>query len=420
MYQIYRLISILVYPFIKLLLKKRISKGKEDPVRFKEKLGIYKLNRPKGRLIWFHAASIGEFNAILPIIKNISEAFPKLNILVTTVTLTSAKLAANNLPKNAFHQFAPLDCDNIVRKFINYWQPNLVIWTESEFWPNLLYRAKDQAKVLLINARLSEKSYRRWSYAKALARLVLNCFSLILAQNEESKVFIEKLGIKDVINSGNLKFIAANFSYNQQDFKKLEQELQNRIVVMAASTHPGEEEIFIKIQANLKFIYPKLLMIIAPRHPERKSEVIDKINIKHLNFVTRSSEVEVTPNTDILLVDTIGEFGLFYRLTKIVAMGGSWCKIGHNFIEPAKLRNIIIFGPRMDNSREVAELFLERKAAILAENQESIQQVIEEYIINPKNFFAIQDNAESTVNEMEKVQEVVMNSLRPFLSDLER
>lgn len=416
MYQIYKFISILIYPFIKLLLLKRVANKKEDPDRYLEKLGYTDIIRPSGKIIWFHAASIGEFNAILPIIRSISSNSPSLNILVTTVTLTAAKIAKDNLPKNAIHQFAPLDCYNIIKKFIDYWKPDLTIWTESEFWPNMLVLASNRANLLLINARLSENSFSKWVFAKPLAKFILSLFNLILTQNKESKDFINKLGVENVIESGNLKFIAENFIFDSKEIDSLKKQTKDRTILMAASTHPGEEEMFIQIQQNLKD--KDLLTIIAPRHPNRTKEMIELLKEYQINFITRSSKDKITKNTEILLVDTLGEFGLFYRLSNIVCVGGSWTRIGHNFIEPAKLRNIIILGPNMNNSREVSDLFINKKAAIVAKNSSEIEENVKNYILAPQTFYTYQDNAENTVNEMNKVKTVVMNYIQPYLNKI--
>lgn len=399
------------------LLLRRVKNKKEDPNRFQEKLGYQTVKRRKGRLIWFHAASIGEFNAILPIIRIIASEYPNFNILVTTVTMTAAQIAEKNLPKNAIHQFAPLDCYNIVKRFIEYWQPDLVIWTESEFWPNMLILARRYSKILLINARLSERSFTKWNYVSSFARYILNNFSLILAQNQESKIFIEKLGVQNAIESGNLKFVAENFVFDSEEVDTLKKQIKDRIVVMAASTHPGEEEIFVQIQENLKE-YP-ILMVLAPRHPTRKEEVVEILKKYKINFITRSSKDKITSDVKVLLVDTLGEFGLFYRLSKIVCIGGSWTKIGHNFIEPAKLGNLIIFGPNMDNSREVSDFFLKKEAAISAKNIIEIEEIIKNYILDPQIFYNYQKNAENAVNEMNKVKEIVMARIRPYIIEIQ-
>ncbi len=418
MYKIYKIISYLVYPLIILLLSLRVQKGKEDSDRYKEKLGFFKTKRPAGKLIWFHAASIGEFNAILPIIKSIAEEFPSLNILVTTVTATAAKIAQNNLPKNAIHQFSPLDCYNIVNRFFDYWQPNLVIWTESEFWPNMLMLCKKRAKLLLINARLSQKSFAKWNLVKPLAKFVLDSFSLILAQSKETKLLLEQFNIKHVEYFGNLKFIAANFTFNLDEVSKIKNQIKNRIVLMAASTHPGEEEMFAKLQQDLKAKYPQLLSVVAPRHPNRREGVLEVFKQFNLKVVTRSSKEAVTDNTDILLVDTIGEFGLFFRLSEIACTGGSWHRIGHSFIEPAKLKNLIIFGPQMDNSREVADEFLAKGGAIEANNIEEIEKIVTAYIENPHSFDHFKEKGGKIVDEMNEVKEKVLIAIRPYVVEV--
>lgn len=416
MYKLYQLISLLIYPFIRILLLIRILKGKEDSSRYKEKLGITSVKRPSGKLIWFHAASIGEFNAILPIIKEIDEKYPKINILLTTVTLTSANIAKNNLPNKVISQFMPFDCINIVKKFISYWQPNLVIWTESELWPNIINMAHKQCPLLLINARISLKSFSRWYLAPKFANFILSKFSLILAQSYETKSLFEKLGIKDVLCIGNLKYMAANFVFDENELAKIKDQIKNRIVLMAASTHPGEEEIFATTHINLKKQYPQLLTIIAPRHPNRIDEV--KNTLSNLNVITRSSKEAINSSTDILLVDTIGEFGLFFRLSEVVCIGGSWKKIAHSFIEAAKLKNLVIFGPNMNNSREVADEFLEKGAAIFAINQQEIELTLESYIKNPDKFNIFKDNGEQIVDKMSQVKEKIFIKIAPFIDKL--
>ena len=418
MYNIYKFLSFIIYLFICLLLFWRVLRGKENNIRCIEKLGYYKVSRPKGKLVWFHAASLGEFNAMLPVIKSISEEYPENHILVTTVTLTAANVAKHNLPENAIHQFAPFDCINIVNRFLKHWKPNLVIWTESEFWPNLLVLCREKTKLLLINARLSQKSYYRWSYFRSLAEFVLGSFSLILAQNKETKESLEKLGVKNVIYAGNLKFVAANFAFNKMEAKKIKNQLNNRLVLMAASTHPGEEEMFALLHRNLKQQYPDLLTMIAPRHPIRTEEVLKMLNQMKLEVVTRTSREEISASTDVFLIDTVGELGLFYHLSEIVCTGGSWSKIGHSFIEPAKLKNLIIFGSHMENSREVADDFLNREAAIYAKNGIELEKIILEYIKNPEKFNKFKDNGAKIVDEMNQVKEQVLEKIRPYTNKL--
>lgn len=416
MYQLYKFLSLLIYPFIKLLLSNRVKNGKEHSERYVEKLGYTTKIRPEGKLIWFHVASIGEFNAVLPIIREISNKYPKVYILVTTVTLTAAHIAENNLPHNAFHQFAPLDCYNIIKRFLDYWHPDLTIWTESEFWPNTLTLTAKHSKILLINGRLSQKSYQKWRIVSFFAKKILSNFSLILTQNKESKIFLQLLGLKGIIELGNLKFVADNFAFNEDEIDNLKKQIGTRIVLMVASTHPGEEEIFAQIHKNLKQY--NILTIIAPRHPIRKNEVIEMLTKEKISFITRSSKEKIKDKTDVLLVDTLGEFGIFYRISNIVCVGGSWTRVGHNFIEAAKLKNLIIFGPNMENSREVADFFLEQKASIEAKKPNEIEKIIRHYIYAPKNFSNYSDNATKIVYEMNKVKEVVMDYIDPYIKEI--
>jgi 3-deoxy-D-manno-octulosonic-acid transferase len=418
MYNVYRIISFLVYPFIYILLLWRVLRGKENGTRYTEKLGYYKISRPKEKLIWFHAASIGEFNAMLPVINSISEEYPNISLLVTTVTVTAANIAKHNLPENAIHQYAPLDCINIAKRFIDYWQPNLVIWTESELWPNLLKLCNKRSQLLLINARMSKKSFDKWYTYKSLATFVLNNFSLILAQSKETKKFLESLGAKNVIYAGNLKFVAANFAFDEPEANKIKKQIKNRLVIMAASTHPGEEEMFALLHRNLKQKYPNILTIIAPRHPVRTDEILKLLKKLKLNTVTRSSKAKIENDVDIFLTDTVGEFGLFYHLTEIVCTGGSWSKVGHSFIEPAKLKNLIIFGPNMQNSREVADEFLLRKAALTAANGIELEKIMLEYIEDSKKFDMLKSNGEKIVDEMNQVKEKVLKKIRPYVDIL--
>lgn len=418
MYKLYKFLSIIAYPFVYILLLWRVLRGKENANRFTEKLAYYKVTRPKGKLIWFHAASIGEFNAMLPLMNSIAEEFPDIHSLVTTVTVTSANVAKHNLPDNALHQFAPLDCYNIAQRFIEYWHPDLIIWTESELWPNLLKLCRKQSKIMLINARMSQVSFEKWLKFQSLAKFVLSNFSLILSQSKETKSYLERLGAENVLYKGNLKFVAVNFAFDSNEVRKMKKFTNNRIVVMAASTHPGEEEMFALLQRNIRKVNRKFLTIIAPRHPSRTEEVIKILKQLKLNVITRTSRAEITDEVDVLLVDTVGEFGLFYHLTEVVCTGGSWSKIGHSFIEPAKLKNLIIFGPHMENSREVANEFLEKKGAITAANGLELEKIIIDYSENPEKYLPYKETGEKIVDEMNQVKDKVLEKIRPFINSL--
>lgn len=416
--KIYYYISFIIYPLVLLNLKLRVMSGKENKLRFREKLGFTDKLRPAGPLIWFHAASIGEFYAILPVIKTIKDSFPSINILLTGVTITSAEIAQKNLPPGVIHQFAPLDCPNICNKFIMHWKPNLVIWTESEIWPNLLIKAQKNSKLLFINARISFKSYGKWLTIKSFAQYILSLFDLILAQSTETKDYLLNLGAKNVECFGNLKFVASNFNYSEGELIDLKNQLADKSIVMAASTHPGEEEMLVGVYKNLKIIYPNLFLIIAPRHPSRAASVLEFLTSAKINVITRSSNQKIDSKTDVFLIDTLGEFGLFYRLTEVVCMGGSWSRIGHSIIEPAKLDNLIIFGPNMDNSREVAASFLSHKAATFAKDSDEISNIIKIYLDDKSKFTSYKANAKSLVEKMEQVMPQVMEKITPYIQEI--
>jgi 3-deoxy-D-manno-octulosonic-acid transferase len=410
MYQIYRFLSWLIYPLVIVLLYLRMIKGKEDKQRFKEKLGRYKIMRPKGKLIWFHTASIGEFNAMLPIINFLAL---KNQILVTTVTITAAKIAQGNLPENAIHQYMPLDSIICVKRFLKHWEPDLIIWTESEIWPNIILTSK--VNKILVNARISARSFKKWQYCKNFAQTILNSFTLILAQSKETQQYIEALGGSSEY-LGNLKFVANNFSYNEVELAAMQEQLKNRKVLMLASSHPGEEEMFKLVHNEVKQQHPQLLTIIAPRHPNRINEVMQSLT--GLNIALRSKKDTINSDTDILLVDTLGEFGLFFRISNIVCTGGSWKKIAHSFLEAAKLGKLILVGPNVSNSREVCENFINEKAAIFAQNEQEIVKIVNDYLNNPDDFNLYSHNAEILIEEMGQVKEKIIAKILPFVDKL--
>ena len=418
MYKIYRFLSLIIYPFLWLLASYRIKINKEESSRVKEKFGFYNKPRPSGKLIWFHCASVGEFYSIIPLLKKITESYPQYFILLTTVTITAADIAKKNLPANCFHQFAPFDSIICVRRFLKHWTPNLILFTESEFWPNMISEANSYGPIILINGRMSFKSFKKWQYAKKLLSYLLEKFSLILVQSIETQNYFREFTNKNILYLGNLKYVAANFNYNQELLKKLQLLTSSKTILMLASSHPGEEIIFFRMQQNLKIQFPELITIIAPRHINRTLDIITQAKDFSLNLVLRSNYQQIDQATDIILIDTMGEFGLFYRLSSIVAVGGSWQKIGHNFIEPAKLDNLIIFGPNMQNSQELAQEFLKKRASLLAKSPDEITQIVSSYLKQPKKYNEIKNNAISIVAEMDQVQENIFKELKSFLRNL--
>jgi 3-deoxy-D-manno-octulosonic-acid transferase len=347
----YRTLTSLARPFAGTLLRRRAKKGKELPERFAERLGRSSTNRPDGVLWWFHAASIGETNAVLPLIAEIRRRHPHIRILLTTVTVTSSQLARQRLPQGAIHQFIPLDSVVFVRRFLKHWRPDLGLFTESEIWPNLIVEAgAANIPLVLLNARMSQKSYKRWLRFSSLSRPVFSRFHLVLAQNRRIARRIRDLGAQHAMVAGNLKHDAPPPPVDSAELNDWRRQTADRPVFLAASTHPGEDEIIATVHAALKSAMPSLLTIIVPRHPERGEEVSALLQRQNLAAVRRSQGSPVALETDVYVADTIGELGLFYSLAPYAFIGGSLVNHGgQNPIEAVKLGAGVLSGPHVFN-----------------------------------------------------------------------
>lgn len=336
-----------------MILRRRARRGKEDPARLGERLGHPGAARPEGLLVWFHAASVGESLALLTLIGQVRAARPDVTSLVTTGTRTSADLLASRLPMGALHHYAPLDTAGAVARFLDHWRPDLAVWSESELWPRLIVSAAARGvPMLLINARLSPRSAARWRRAPRLARALLSRFDAILAQDATTAgaltglgVDAERLGI-----SGTLKQETAPLPCDDAELERLRARIAGRRVWLAASTHPGEEDFAARAHAELLGRWPDLLLIIAPRHPGRATEVSALLEGHGLTVARRGAQALPRPETQVYLADTLGEMGLWYRLAPVAFVGGSLVPVGgHNPYEPAALDAAIIAGPHVQN-----------------------------------------------------------------------
>ena len=352
--RIYRALWILGWPFVKFVMWRRKAKGKEDLVRFEERLGVPSMARPSSKLVWIHAASVGESISVLPLIEEMLSGNAWIHIMVTTGTITSAALMEQRLPKRAFHQYIPIDKKEYVEEFIEYWQPDLAIWVESEFWPNLLVETKKYGcPLVLLNGRISEKSFARWSKYSKLSRMILGCFDLILPQSREDATRLRLLGGKNIKYLGNIKYGAKPLPFDPKKLQEVQDMIGNRMVWLAASTHEGEEEQILDAHLRIKEKNYTVLTVIVPRHPQRGPEIRDMFP-KEVNVSLRSNNDKIFEDTDIYIADTMGELGLFYRLAPIVFIGGSFVERGgHNPIEPAHLECAIICGESMENFTEI-------------------------------------------------------------------
>lgn len=354
---LYRTATTLAAPAIRLLLARRQSFGKEDPDRITERFGLPGLPRPAGRLVWMHAASIGEAFSLLRLIERLRSEQPTLNVLVTTGTVTSAMLMGQRLPSGAVHQFVPVDRIAWVRSFLDHWQPDLALWIESEFWPNLLTEtAARGVPMILVNARMSPRSFTRWQRFQSVFEPLIKGFSVCLAQDEAEAERLRSLGARNVKVFGNLKHAASPLPYDEAKLTALTRDMMRRPRWIAASTHDGEEAAAANAHKQLRPRHPGLLTIIVPRHPERAEMIASMLRSNGLTVARRSQNEPLNSRTDIYLADTLGELGLFYRLAPIAFVGASLVpRRGHNALEPARLGCAVLAGPHMENSQAIVD-----------------------------------------------------------------
>lgn len=366
-------------PAVPLVLSARRRRGKEDPARLNERRGIASQPRPAGRLVWFHAASVGEAQSVLPLMERLQAARPDTALLMTTGTVTSAQLMAGRLPQGAIHQFAPLDHPAYCARFIAHWKPDLAVWVESEFWPNLILAThRSGIPLALVNARMSERSFRGWRRFRALAADLLGRFSLLLAQDAASAARLAALGAKEVATPGNLKHDAAPLSASESELAALRAATQGRPLWLATNTHEGEEAVAGEVHRQLAGRHPGLLTLIVPRHPARGSAIAAELTRQGLRCAQRAPGEAITPATDVYIADTLGEVGLFYRLADIVFIGGTLAPIGgHNPFEPARLRCALIAGPSDFNFTETFAAFEKEDALIRSGDTISLMQAVE-------------------------------------------
>ncbi|MDO8838788.1 MAG: 3-deoxy-D-manno-octulosonic acid transferase [Parvibaculum sp.] len=356
---LYRLLTRAVAPVAPLLLRRRIANGKEDPARLGERFGLASRQRQPGRLVWFHAASIGESLSILPLIERLLGVAPDMSVLVTTGTVTSAKLMAERLPPRAVHQFVPLDHPDYCERFLRHWRPDLAIWVESEFWPNLVVAAHRHGLPLaLVNARITEHSFRKWRRAPRLISGLLARFSVLMAQDAASADRLRALGASSAQCPGNLKHDAPALPHDAAELARLRAEIGARPVWLASNTHEGEESAAAEVHRRLAPAHPGLLTIIVPRHPSRGASIGKECQALGLDVARRSHSGRIEATTDIYLGDTLGEMGLYYMLAEIAFVGGTLIPAGgHNPFEAARLTTALIAGPSDFNFAEAYAAF---------------------------------------------------------------
>jgi len=384
--KIYAVSVVLSTPLLRLHQWRRARRGKEDQFRIGEREGIPSLGRPEGKLIWFHCASVGESMAVLPVIEKILAAAPDTSVLMSTGTVTSARLMEERFPKRVFHQYAPLDHPGWVRKFLDHWKPDGAIWVESEFWPNTLCEVNRRSiPLMLVNARVSNASYMRWKQLPSIIEGILGCFDICLAQTKLDARHLSDLGARQVVVHGNLKLGAAPLPVNEEALATLNGSLLERPRWLVSSSHNGEELIAAHIHEKLASRFPDLVTIIVPRHPSRGMIIADMLREKGIQIAVRSHDDELTADTPVYIADTMGELGLFYRACDIVFMGKSLVQPGggQNPFEPAMLGCAVLFGPNMGNFMELSEAMQVAGAARQVTDAEMLCQEVAGLIDNP-------------------------------------
>ncbi|ENN92664.1 lipid IV(A) 3-deoxy-D-manno-octulosonic acid transferase [Bartonella schoenbuchensis] len=414
---IYRIVGSCSRPIVPFYLFCRTMCGKEERGRQNERLGKSHKVRPQSPLIWFHAASIGETLSLFPLINYILSL--KINVLLTTSTVTSSTLVKKHFGDRLIHQYAPLDLESAVCRFISNWKPDLVLTCESEIWPlRIKTLAKMRIPQILVNARMSEHSFKAWQKRLPLAKHIFKHIDMVICQSQKDVAYYHALGVKSVALSGNLKTDVVPI-VNQSLVTRYCNAIGNRPVWAAISTHEGEEKIVFEVHKILKNYWPDLLTIVVPRHPERSEDVIKACSDKGLHFVRRSRHAVPDANTDILLGDTIGEVGLFLRLSKVAFIGKSLCGYGgHNPLELALLGVAILTGPHVANFRDIFEHFLSRDAAFVVEDTAQlalqVQKLLKDEILRQE----MANKAYEIATDMAGALERTLKLLDPFLQPL--
>jgi 3-deoxy-D-manno-octulosonic-acid transferase len=377
MINLYRLISVLIYPFLFLYLKFRVKKNKEDSVRFKEKLGVTDLNKKKN-LIWFHVASLGEIKSIYEIIKYY-QSFKDLNILITSVTTSSCEFFNDHLrSNNTIHQFAPLDSPIIIKKFLDHWEPKISIFIDSELWPNMIFQTSKYSKMILLNCRISKNSFKKWKIFKLSFFKILNKFDAISAQSNETKKYLEFFGIKKINSLGNLKY-----TFNIKKNPKLFDIEKNKFNWACMSIHFNEINAILNVHKKISYIESNITTFLIPRHLNKLKEIKKKIKEQNIPFIETSKNNKIIKFNGIVLVDQFGVADEIFDKVKLVFMGGSFIDHGgQNPIEPAKYGSRIFYGPNIHNFTEIYEQFDKKNISKIVKNEHELYKELEKYINN--------------------------------------
>ncbi|HZQ13093.1 MAG TPA: 3-deoxy-D-manno-octulosonic acid transferase [Pseudolabrys sp.] len=417
--RVYRLLSAVSAALAPLLLARRVRRGKEDRERLPERKGFARLARPQGPLIWLNAASVGELASALPLIERLRAR--GVEMLVTTGTVTSGELAEQRLPRGVIHQFVPLDVPRFVRRFLDHWRPDLALFVEQDLWPNMIVEASARGvPLILINGRLSESSFRRWTRLRAMIVDLLERFDLCLASTVADAERFTALGAPRLQTVGNLKLDGPAPPADDRKLLELKDAIAMRPLIAAASTHPGEESAVIEAHRRLRGNFPGLLTLIVPRHPERGPGVVELAAAAGLKAALRSRGERPDAATEIYVADTVGELGVVYRLTPVVFIGGSLVNHGgQNPIEAAKLGAAILHGPHVFNFAEIYEALDAAHGAELVADADRLTAAFAAWLTDAAGRQRAADAARNTVETLGGALERTLQALEPYLLQLQ-
>lgn len=349
--RLYAAAANLIAPIAYRRVKAKLRAHGTDPARFRERMGKPTAKRPDGTLIWFHAASVGESLSVLRLIAHMGEVNPGWHFLLTSGTATSAEIVGRRLPPRCIHQFAPLDARRAMRRFLGHWHPSAAIFVESELWPQMLQETcAADIPLALLNARISDRSARNWKRFPATSRHLMGHFNLIHTQDARTTAHLHDLGLRHAYTGQNLKSVSGPLPFDADDLARMKAAIGQRPLWVASSTHPGEDEVMIAAHKSLLADHPDLLLILVPRHPDRATAIAALIAAAGLAAAQRSTGQELTADTAIYLADTLGETGLWYALSPITCLCGSFTPVGgHNPYEPAYAGSAVLHGPLFAN-----------------------------------------------------------------------
>lgn len=414
----YRWAGAIIFPVVGAYVAFRASKGKEERGRQGERYGVASVARPSGPLVWVHAASVGETSAVTPLVEAIVEM--GIHVVLTTGTVTSAKMVQDRLGDRVIHQYVPLDLKPAVDRFLTHWQPDLAVICESEIWPmTILELGTRRVPQVLVNGRLSDRSFAAWNKRASIAEALFENLAHVVAQSDVDGERFRTLGARPVTVSGNLKVDTAVPPVDNSQLLALQKMIGPRKTWAAISTHQGEEEIVAQVHQMLKARHRDLLTILVPRHPDRAAEVAALIETMGMKVALRSRNDPIDADTDIFIGDTIGDMGLYLRMAEIAFVGRSLtAQGGQNPLEPAMLKSAILSGRNVQNFRDSYQRLIKNGAAKLVRDKDMLAGAVNYLFNNPAERQIMIDAGLKTVEDMRGSLSRTMTALEPYLQPL--